>query len=161
LGVLSREEALDVDAVGKRLGPMLDKFRAAVGPIEALFEPGRWLVGPAGLYVARVVSTKDSRGTQFVVLDGGMNHHLGATGLLAPPDAPRPRLINLTRPNAARVTRTIVGPLCTPLDSFGPVELAEPQVGDLLGVECAGAYGASFSPVHFLGHPLPAEVFTD
>lgn len=158
-GVLGPGQELDVEAVGQRLGAMLTKFRAATGQeLEAVLELGRWLVGPAGLYVARVVSEKRSRGKHFVILDGGLNHHLGATGHLAPDDAPRMPLVNLSRPQAARVTRTVVGPLCTPLDSFGEVELPEPQVGDLIGVVGAGAYGYSFSPLLFLGHPLPVEV---
>jgi diaminopimelate decarboxylase len=112
-------------------------------------------VGPAGLYVARVVSEKRSRGKHFVILDGGMNHHLGATGLTGP----RLPLINLSRPEAARVSCTVVGPLCTPLDTLGEdVDLAEPRLGDLIGVPGSGAYGYSFSPLLFLGHPAPAEV---
>ncbi|MDP1825881.1 MAG: alanine racemase [Archangium sp.] len=155
-GVLGSEE-LDVEAAGKRLGAMLEKYRASTGQaLEAVVEPGRWLVAPAGLYVARVVSEKRSRGKHFVVLDGGMNHHLGATGHLGKLDLP---LVNLSRPGAPRVMRTVVGPLCTPLDTLGAdVELAEPQLGDLIGVRGSGAYGYSFSPLHFLGHPLPAEV---
>lgn len=155
-GVLGNEE-LDVEAAGTRLAAMLEKYRAATGQhVEAVIEPGRWLIAPAGLYVARVVSEKRSRGTHFVVLDGGMNHHLGATGHLGKLELP---LINLSRPDAPKVIRTVVGPLCTPLDTLGTdVELAEPRVGDLIGVLGSGAYGYSFSPLHFLGHTLPAEV---
>lgn len=156
-GVLGTGEELDVEAAGKRLGAMLEKYRAATGQhVEAVIEPGRWLVAPAGLYVARVVSEKRSRGRHFVVLDGGMNHHLGATGHLGKLELP---LVNLSRPDAPKVIRTVVGPLCTPLDTLGTdVELAEPQLGDLIGVLFSGAYGYSFSPLHFLGHPLSAEV---
>jgi diaminopimelate decarboxylase len=161
LGVISRDDELDVDAVGKRMRTMFEKFRATVCDFEAVLEPGRWLVGPAGLYVARVVSEKQSRGVHFTVLDGGMNHHLGATGHLAHADAPRPRIFNASRREGPLVRRTLTGPLCTPLDTFGEVELVEPRVGDLIAVEGAGAYGYSFSPLHFLGHPLPKEVFSE
>ncbi len=158
-GVLGPGEELDVEAVGAKVKAMLTRFREATqSTVEATFELGRWLIGPAGLYVARVVSEKRSRGVHFVVLDGGLNHHLGATGHLAPEHAPKAKLVNLTSPDAPLVKRTLVGPLCTPLDTFGEVELAEPRVGDLLGVVNSGAYGYSFSPLHFLGHPLPAEV---
>lgn len=158
-GVLAPGDELDIDAVGKRLTAMLAKFNSATGQnVEAVLELGRWLVGPAGIYVARVVSEKRSRGKHFVILDGGMNHHLGATGHLAPDDAPRMPIVNLSRPDAVRVVRTVVGPLCTPLDSYGEVELAEPRVGDLIGVIGSGAYGYSFSPLLFLGHPAPVEV---
>lgn len=159
-GVLGPGQALDVAAAGKRLASMLERYRAATGEApEAVVEPGRWLVGPAGLYVARVVSEKVSRGTHFIVLDGGLHHHLGATGHLAPPGAPRLPLLNLSRPDAPRVRRTVVGPLCTPLDTLGPdVELPEPRLGDLLAVGLSGAYGYTLSPLLFLGHPPPAEV---
>ncbi len=158
-GVLGSGEELDIEACGRRLSTMLEKFRAATGQnIDAVLELGRWLAGPAGIYVARVVSEKRSRGKHFVMLDGGMNHHLGATGHLAPEDAPRVTVLNLSRPDAPKTTRTITGPLCTPLDTFGEVELAEPRVGDLLAVTSSGAYGYTFSPLLFLGHPAPAEV---
>ncbi|MFZ5441267.1 MAG: pyridoxal-dependent decarboxylase, exosortase A system-associated [Myxococcota bacterium] len=156
-GVLPGGEELDVEAAGRKLAAMLDRFRAVTAlPLELLVEPGRWLVGPAGTYVARVVSEKRSRGTRFVVLDGGIHHHFTASGLVGP----RPRLVNLSRPDAPRVSCTVVGPLCTPLDTLGvDVELPEPRVGDLLGFELAGAYGPSFSPLGFLGHAPPKELF--
>ena len=156
-GVLPGEE-LDVEAAGRRLSSMLEKFQASTGQrLEAVLELGRWLVAPAGLYVARVVSEKRSRGTHFTVLDGGFNHHLGASGHVSP----RLPLVNLSRPDAPKVLRTVVGPLCTPLDTLGvDVELAEPRVGDLIGVLGSGAYGYSFSPLLFLGHPLPVEIVT-
>jgi diaminopimelate decarboxylase len=162
LGVLSPLEQLDVVAAGRRLGTMLQKFEAATrSRPEVVLEPGRWLVAPAGVYVARVVSQKVSRGTHFTVLDGGLNHHLAATGHLAGPGAPRLPLVNLSRPDAPLVTRTVVGPLCTPLDTLGvDVQLPEPRLGDLVGVLASGAYGYSFSPLKFLGHRPPAEVLS-
>jgi diaminopimelate decarboxylase len=158
-GVLAPGDELDVEATGRKLAAMLDTYAAATGHRPTLLvEPGRWLAAPAGVYVARVVSEKVSRGVHFVVLDGGLHQHLGATGHLAPGGAPRLPVVNLSRPGAPVVTRTLVGPLCTPLDTFGEMALPEPRVGDLVGVLGSGAYGYSFSPLHFLGHPLPAEV---
>jgi diaminopimelate decarboxylase len=160
LGVLGPGEELDLDAVGKRVAAMLASFGATPdAAVEAVFEPGRWLVAPAGLYVARVISQKHSRGTDFTVLDGGLHHHLGATRALTPPNAPRPRLLNLSRPTAPLVTRTVVGPLCTPLDTLGiDVPLGEPRLGDLIAVLGSGAYGYTFSPLLFLSHRLPTEI---
>ena len=148
-GVLPDGRELDVEAAGAAL--------PSTGP-ELFIEPGRWLVAPAGLYVARVVSDKLSRGQRFVVLDGGMNHFLSATGLLGPAFP----VSNLSRPDAPLETCTVVGPLCTPLDRFGDaVTLPSPRVGDLLCVANAGAYGPSLSPVHFLGHGPPGEHVID
>ncbi len=159
LGVLEPGVELDVEAAGRRLCAALEKFHASTGlRVEAVLEPGRWLVGPAGLYVARVVSEKVSRGVHFTVLDGGLNHHLAATGQLFGADAPRLPLLNLSR-EGPLVTRTIVGPLCTPLDTLGTgVTIAEPRVGDLIAVLGSGAYGPTFSPLGFLSHRPPAEL---
>lgn len=144
---------LDVEAAGRRLGELL-----AGRGLEAIVEPGRWLAAPCGLYVARVVSQKLSRGTHFVMLDGGMHQHLNATGHLG--GAPL-RVVNLSRDEGPLVKRTLVGPLCTPLDTFGEVTLVEPRVGDVLGIPDSGAYGPTFSPTRFLGHEAPAEHVRD
>lgn len=153
-GVVDDTE-LDVEAAGAKFTTMLERFRATTGrDVNAIVEPGRWLAAPCGTYVARVISQKVSRGTHFVMLDGGMHQHLGATGHLG--GAPM-RVVNLSRTDGPRVKRTIVGPLCTPLDTFGEVELVEPQLGDLLGVPNSGAYGPTFSPTRFLGHDAPVE----
>lgn len=126
------------------------------------FEPGRWLVGPAGLYVTRVVSEKRSRGKHFAILDGGVHHFFSASTVLTPPNARRAPVLNLTRPDAPLVRRELHGVLCTPLDSLGAdVELPEPRVGDLLAFQCAGAYGPTFSPTNFLGHPHPLELLVN
>lgn len=156
LGVLADAE-LDVATAGAKLRVMLEKFRAATGlPLELLVEPGRWLVGPAGTFLTRVVSEKRSRGTHFVVLDGGIHQLFAASGLVGP----RPRVRNLSRPEGTPMRCTLVGPLCTPLDTLGEdVPLPEPRVGDVLAFEHAGAYGPTFSPTAFLGHPPPKELF--
>jgi diaminopimelate decarboxylase len=147
--------ALDLSAVG-------EGFRAALsraslpGLEETAFELGRHLVAEAGVYVARVVSEKWSRGEHFVVLDGGLNHLFAATGLLG---GPPPPVSNPSRPGGAKAIVTLVGPLCTPLDVLARgVELAAPEVGDLIVFSCAGAYGYTLSPLQFLGHPPPAEI---
>lgn len=152
---VTADAELDVRAAGEKLRAMLERFRDATGrELRTFVEPGRWLAAPCGLYVARVVSQKVSRGTHFVLLDGGLNHHLGATGLLG---GERLRVVNLSRNDGPVVTRTLVGPLCTPLDTFGEHTLVEPRDGDLLGIEGSGAYGPSFSPTRFLSHAPPRE----
>lgn len=146
---VTNEHELNVEAAGERLRALL-----AGRELTAFVEPGRWLAAPCGVYVTRVVSTKRSRGTDFVMLDGGLHHHLHATAHLGGEPLP---IINVSRPDAPRVTRTLVGPLCTPLDTFGTHELPEPREGDVLAVLQSGAYGPSFSPTAFLGHGAPAE----
>ena len=146
----------DVAALGAKLHRALDKFAAATGYRPACgFELGRYFVADAGRYVASVVSTKTSRGERFAILDGGMNHVLFATGHLG--GAPKP-VRNLTRAQGPTERVHLAGPLCTPLDRFGVVELVAPRVGDRIAFEGVGAYGLSASPHGFIQHARPEEV---
>jgi diaminopimelate decarboxylase len=125
-----------------------------------LLELGRWLVAEAGLYVTRILDVKQSRGTTYAVADGGMHHHLGATGNLGQVFKKAYPMAVLSRLGApAAAVATVVGPCCTPLDQFGAkVALAAVEPGELLGVFISGAYGLSASSLGFLSHPTPAEV---
>ena len=127
-----------------------------------IFELGRYLTADAGLYVTRVVDVKDMRGKTFAVTDGGMNHHLTATGNMGQVFRKAYPLLNLSRPGAepeGEEGTAVAGPCCTPLDMFGTnIPLAEPRPGDLIGVFYSGAYGFSASNRGFLSHPEPAEV---
>ena len=102
----------------------------------------------AGVYVTRVVDVKGTRGKTFVVTDGGMNHHLTATGNMGQVFRKAYPLLNLTRMSAVPEEGVAVaGPCCTPLDMFGTnIPLADPEVGDLIGVFYSGAYGYSAPP---------------
>ena len=126
-----------------------------------MVEPGRFLVGECGIYVARVNDIKISRGKKYLILDGGMNHHLAASGNLG-------QVIKRSFPMAilnkldVELTETvdIVGPLCTPLDTLGrSVTIPAPEVGDLIGIFQSGAYARSASPLGFLSHSTPPEVW--
>jgi diaminopimelate decarboxylase len=122
-------------------------------------ELGRYLTAPMGVYVARVVRAKTSGGIVQLALDGGLHHCAFAAGIGSVLRRP-PLLVHATalrRP--ATVVTAVGGPLCTPQDQFAdPVLLPACREGDLLAVLMAGAYGLSFSPHGFLGHPTPAEV---
>jgi diaminopimelate decarboxylase len=158
-GAISPELELDVEALAPKLHAMKAKFPR---PVTLFFEPGRWLMGPAGLYVTRVVNVKDSRGTKFVVLDGGIHHFLAASEVMLPKNAARAPVLNLSRPDAPRVKCSLSGVLCTPLDSLGTdVDVPEPQVGDVLAFQGAGAYGPTFSPLAFLSHAPAPELLVD
>jgi diaminopimelate decarboxylase len=125
-----------------------------------LFELGRYLVADAGVYVTKVVDVKETRGKTFVVTDGGMNHHLTATGNMGQVFRKAYPLLNLTRMGGVpEESVAVAGPCCTPLDMFGNnIPLATPEAGDLIGVFYSGAYGYSASNLGFLSHPAPAEV---
>jgi diaminopimelate decarboxylase len=113
--------------------------------------------------VCRVNDIKVSRGKKFLILDGGMHHHLSASGNLGQTikrNYPVAVLNKLNEP--AEETYDLAGPLCTPLDVLARgVKLPQIDVGDLIGVFQSGAYGRSASPLGFLSHPSPPEIWVD
>lgn len=125
-----------------------------------LVEPGRYLVGEAGVYVTRLIDLKVSRGKTFMVVDGGMNHHLAASGNLGQVIKRNFPVAVVNRLDAVpEGSADVVGPLCTPLDTLArdlPVPAA--AVGDLIGIFQSGAYALTASPMEFLGHPSPVEL---
>lgn len=128
-----------------------------------LVEPGRFLVGESGVYIARVNDIKVSRGKKFLVLDGGMNHHLAASGNLGQ-TIKRNFPVALVKKLDVLPAETVdvVGPLCTPLDTLARnVSLPVAEIGDLFGIFQSGAYGRSASPAGFLSHGTPAEIWVD
>lgn len=127
---------------------------------QLVIELGRYLVAEAGLYVTRVLDVKTSRGTTFVVTDGGMNHHITATGNFGQVFRKAYPVAVLNRMGETCDTpASVVGPCCTPLDVLGQkIALPRVEVGDLIGVYYSGAYGYSASSLNFLSHPTPAEV---
>ncbi len=128
-----------------------------------LVEPGRFLVGEAGIYLARVNDIKISRGKKFLILDGGMNHHLAASGNLGQTIKRNYPVALLTKLDApSEETVDVVGPLCTPLDTVARgVTLPRAQIGDLFGIFQSGAYARSASPLGFLSHAAPPEIWVD
>ena len=158
----AHETTLDVARLGKLLAALDDRLvsELLLKDVTCILEPGRFLVGPAGIYVTRVNDVKMSREKKFVVVDGGMHHHLAASGNLGQTIRRNFPIAVLDRTEGDEVeTVDIVGPLCTPLDTLGRnVQLPAVQIGDLIGVFQAGAYALSASPMGFLSHPSPAEV---
>ena len=125
-----------------------------------VIELGRYLVGEAGIYVARIIDRKVSRGQIFLVSDGGLHHHLSASGNFGQVIRKNYPVVIGNRMGAeTRETVSVVGPLCTPLDLLADrMELAEAQPGDLVVILQSGAYGFTASPHAFLGHPSCLEV---
>ncbi len=153
------EKRLDLDPIGEHLENHLPKLSAALPEAELVMELGRFIVGEAGIYVCKVIDKKESRGEIFLVTDGGLHHHLAATGNFG-------QVIRKNYPiSAAKIsgqaieTVNVVGPLCTPLDILGnKVSLDKSEVGDLIVVFQSGAYGFTASPGKFLAHPAAIEV---
>lgn len=154
------EQGLNLRAVGDKLAQLAERTARALPDAQLVIELGRYLVGEAGIYVARIVDRKVSRGQTYLVLDGGLNHHLSASGNFGQVIRKNYPLVIGNRMDAAeKESASVVGPLCTPLDLLADrMELAVADVGDLVVIFQSGAYGASASPQGFLGHPPPLEV---
>jgi diaminopimelate decarboxylase len=154
------DRPLAAERIGAALAEALAARPAVLADSAFAIELGRWLVAEAGVYLTRIVDRKESRGETFLVCDGGLHHQLAATGNFGTV-VRRNYPIALTRAvdGAAEETVSVVGPLCTPLDRLGDqVRLPRAEVGDLIAVFLAGAYGATASPTAFLGHPPAVEL---
>jgi diaminopimelate decarboxylase len=154
------EQALDVEAVGEALKQTLKERHQLLEKSNFAIELGRWVVGEAGVYLTRVVDRKTSHGKTFLVTDGGMHHQLAASGNFGQVVRRNYPVAIANRMNeAASEEVSIVGCLCTPLDRLAD-DIAAPdaQVGDLVAVFMAGAYGLSASPQAFLGQQPALEM---
>lgn len=153
------EQALDLSIISENLKNLATSAKRDMPEASLIIELGRYLVGEAGIYVTRVVDRKISRGKTFLIVDGGLNHHLAATGNLGQVIRKNyPLAIGNKMNQIATEIVSIAGPLCTPLDLLADnVKLPMAQPGDFVVIFQSGAYGASASPQSFLGHPAVIE----
>ena len=154
------EDVLDLKPIGDNLSRLVARAKRDMPDAKLVIELGRYLVGEAGVYVARILDRKISRGQIFLVVDGGMHHHLGASGNLGQVIRKNyPVAIGNKMDSRNLEMVSVVGPLCTPLDLLADrMTLPEAQIGDLVVIFQSGAYGASASPGGFLSHPGCLEV---
>jgi diaminopimelate decarboxylase len=138
----------------------MQEFAATCNDTQIIIELGRYIVGECGIYLCKVVDKKISRGKTFMVVNGGLHHHLAASGNLGQVIRKNFPLTVANRIGAESEIVDVVGPLCTPLDVLGRnMELPRAEVGDYIAVFNSGAYGYSASPLDFLSHPHPQEIF--
>jgi diaminopimelate decarboxylase len=154
------EQPLDLAPIAANLTALAERAKSDFPKAELVIELGRYLVGEAGLYVARIIDKKVSRGHVYLVTDGGLHHHLSASGNFGQVIRKNyPAAIGNRMASTETETATVVGPLCTPLDLLADrMELAKAEVGDLVVVYQSGAYGFTASPQGFLSHPACVEV---
>ena len=151
---------LDIAPIGAALG----EIQAALGKqspsTDLVVELGRYIVGEAGLYCCQVIDRKVSRGRTYLVADGGLHHHLAASGNFGQIIRKNyPVLIGNRVHSDAPEVQSVVGPLCTPLDLLADqMEMAPAEIGDYVIVFQSGAYGPTASPINFLSHPHPREL---
>ena len=158
---LPDERELAIGELPELVNPIVDALLAedAFAAARCQLELGRWLVGPAGWLITRVIAAKSSRGSEVRACDAGFNNHLAACGMMGSVIRRNWVFENLTRPDGDLATHTLVGPLCTTIDRLAfDIELPEVRVGDLLAIPQSGAYGFSASPNRFISHPDPVEI---
>ncbi|NCP18069.1 MAG: pyridoxal-dependent decarboxylase, exosortase A system-associated [Erythrobacter sp.] len=153
-------EPLDIEAVGAALAKRFADLPEELADTAMAIELGRYLVGEAGVYLAQIVDRKESHGEIFLITDGGLHHQLAASGNFGTV-VRRNYPLAIASKYGSQVTEiaNVVGCLCTPLDRLADkAELPRAEVGDLVAVFCAGAYGATASPMHFLGQGPAGEM---
>ena len=145
-------ERIDIGKIGSEVEDLVEKF--GFEDKDFVLESGRYLVGSSGVYITEVIDKKQSRGKNFVITKGGINHFL------------RPQLIgtshgiiNITSDDKEREVLDVGGQLCTSLDFLGKdVDMKRTSRGDLLAVLNTGAYGLTESMLFFLSHETPLEI---
>ena len=154
------EKRLDLHPIGENLHQLALRAKTELPQASFVIELGRYLVGEAGVYVARIIDRKISRGQVFLVTDGGLHHHLSASGNFGQVVRKNyPVTVGNRLDAPQKEVASVVGPLCTPLDLLADrMELPAAHEGDLVVVFQSGAYGASASPQGFLGHPPCLEI---
>jgi diaminopimelate decarboxylase len=154
------EQPLNTAPIGENLKALVQRASRELPQSRLVIELGRYLVGEAGFYVCRVVDRKISRGHVFLVTDGGLHHHLAASGNFGQVVRRNyPVLIGNKADAPPTETVSVVGPLCTPLDVLADrVQMPAAEPGDLVVVCQSGAYGFTASPLGFLSHPQPLEI---
>ncbi len=157
------DEQLDAGQIGEALRAELANLPKILANTQFAIELGRYLVGEAGVYLTKVVDRKVSQSQTFLVTDGGLHHQLAASGNFGTVVRRNyPAAIASKYTTETQEVVSIVGCLCTPLDRLNDnVEMPKAEVGDIVAVFCAGAYGASASPANFLGQGPAKEILVD
>lgn len=151
------EKKLDMEMVGMGVQTILNRKSSTYNleHTRLILELGRYLTAASGVFLARVLDIKESRGRKYLITDGGMNQQI------------RPVFMKLNHPTYP-VSKLddrpieivdVCGPLCTPLDTLAShISMPRVEVGDIIGIFNSGAYGFSMGMLNFLSHPWPAEV---
>jgi len=154
------DKALELKDVCSNLELRTTECKQRLPNAEIVIELGRYLVGEAGVYVCEVVDRKISRAQLFIVTNGGLHHHLAASGNFGQLIRKNYPVVNGTKvEQGEQEIASVVGPLCTPLDLLADrMLLGKAEIGDLIVILQSGAYGYTASPHLFLSHPATAEI---
>jgi diaminopimelate decarboxylase len=144
------ERSVDVGQFGKVISALVGG-----SGLKIILEPGRFLVGNAGVLLTRVLYRKRSGGKEFIIADAGM------TDLLRPSHYNAYHRIEAVKPTGRTTVADVVGPICESGDFLAldrQIDDAEP--GDLLAVQSTGAYGFVMAS-NYNSRPRPAEVLVE
>ncbi len=156
------ETPINLEKLAEGLNSLVSdkKYSRFLDGVDLIFEPGRYLSGRAGMYLVKVLYTKNSRGTEILLADGGI-HHLLRPALIGQ-SHPAVNLTALFEGRKGNKKYMIAGPLCTSIDSFGEnIDLTDTTQGDIIAFLNAGAYGYTESMPQFLSHATAKEIFID
>lgn len=154
------QDSFDFKTVCSEMAQAFKHFKSQFNlpKLSGIIELGRFITGEAGWFVTRVADKKVSRGKTYCLLDGGMNHHLPASGNFGQILRKNFKMLNLSNPTGEQSQVTFAGPLCTTIDIMAEkITINEPRINDIIAFENSGAYAFSASPLYFLSHPAPAE----
>lgn len=154
------EQPLDLTPIGVNLHGLIDQYAHVFSNTTIITELGRYIVGEAGVYIAQIIDKKISRGSIFLIVNGGLHHHLAASGNFGQVIRKNYPVTIANKIGMASEKASVVGPLCTPLDVLAQdMNLPVAEIGDYVAVFQSGAYGYTASPLNFLSHPHPIEIF--
>ena len=154
------EKPLPLEPIGENLHLLLDQYADRFGNTTIITELGRFIVGESGVYISKVIDKKVSRGSTFLIINGGLHHHLAASGNFGQVIRKNYPVTVANKIGLETERASAVGPLCTPLDVLAQdMVLPKAEIGDYVAVFNSGAYGYTSSPLNFLSHPHPIEIF--
>jgi len=154
------EKPLQLEPIGENLHLLLDQYADRFGDTTIITELGRFIVGESGVYISKVIDKKISRGSTFLIINGGLHHHLAASGNFGQVIRKNYPVTIANKIGLETEKASVVGPLCTPLDVLAKnMDLPKAEIDDYVAVFNSGAYGYTSSPINFLSHPLPIEIF--
>lgn len=156
------ESEIDINAIILNINKLIKDYRHTYCETQFILELGRYLISEFGCLVSSIVSIKESHDKKYVITDGGMHCHLGASsvGSYLHRNFPMEHVtLNKKSLRADKDLYQVTGCLCTPGDVvLRDVYLSNPQVNDFIVLKNTGAYGLTASPSRFLSHGAPAEV---
>ncbi len=156
------QSSFDEQYVSSELNKMFTEFKKETGltALKGIIELGRYLIADAGVYIAKIIDMKISRGKTYCILNGGMNHHLPASGNFGQVIRKNFKMVNISNPDTGNLEEiTIVGPLCTTIDILGDrILMPKSTIGDYIAICNSGAYAYTASPLLFLSHNPPLEI---